>query len=141
MEWILSANNMSAVAAGLWTYAGDRPVIAFHGEMGAGKTTLIRALCARLGIRDVVASPTFSLVNEYHCHVGGADRPVYHIDLYRLRDEAEAVQAGIEDLLHGDECCLVEWPERAPGIFPERTVHVFIEPLDTHTRRVKIGEK
>lgn len=93
---------------------------AFHGDMGAGKTTFITALCKQLGVEDAMSSPTFSLINEYHTKEGTL---IYHMDLYRLKSEQEAMHAGIEDTLHSGNICLVEWPEKAPGIFPEDTLH------------------
>ena len=102
-------------------------VFAFHGDMGAGKTTFIHALCDVKGVKDVVGSPTFSIINEYVYTDNGDEKKIFHIDLYRLKDEEEAIQAGVEDCLYSDHICLVEWPERAPGIFPEDTVHVYID--------------
>lgn len=116
---------------------GNKKVIAFHGEMGAGKTTFIHALCDIKGVKDVVGSPTFSIINEYH-YPGGK---IYHIDLYRLKDELEAERAGIEDCIYSDQYCLVEWPERAPGIFPPETVHVFIKASGEQTRQLTIQDK
>jgi tRNA threonylcarbamoyladenosine biosynthesis protein TsaE len=116
--------------------AGITKVIAFHGSMGAGKTTLIHALCDVKGVKDVVTSPTFSIINEYH-YSGGM---IYHIDLYRLKDEEEAMRAGVEDCLYSHHFCFVEWPEKAPGIFPPGTLHVFIEPTDAQTRQLTIQD-
>ena len=105
--------------------------------MGAGKTTFIHYLCQAKEVEDTIGSPTFSLVNEYQT---GGENPqtIYHIDLYRLQSEEEAVRAGMEEYLYSGAICLVEWPEKAPGIFPPRTVHVYIEVLDITKRRVKI---
>jgi tRNA threonylcarbamoyladenosine biosynthesis protein TsaE len=94
--------------------------------MGTGKTTFIAALCRAKGVQSIPSSPTFSLINEYTLMSGD---PIYHIDLYRLRDEEEAREAGVEDCLFSGNFCLVEWPEKAPGIFPENTLHVRIETL------------
>ena len=112
-------------------------MFAFHGNMGAGKTTFIHALCDVKGVKDVVGSPTFSIINEY-VYKNGGDKKIFHIDLYRLKDEEEALQAGVEDCLYSDHISFVEWPERAPGIFPEDTVHVYIELIDSANRQLRI---
>lgn len=105
--------------------------------MGAGKTTLVSALCRHLGVRDAVTSPTFSLINEYRLPGG---QPFYHIDLYRIRDELEAEQAGIGECLHSGEYCAVEWPELAPDLLPAGTLHVYLEPTGPDTRVLKIED-
>jgi len=111
-----------------------KKVIAFHGAMGSGKTTLIHAICDEKEVTSPVSSPTFALINEYNSPTGS----VFHIDLYRLNDEEEAVRAGVEDCLYSGKTCFVEWPEKAPSIFPEDTLHLFIEPLNDHVRRLTI---
>jgi tRNA threonylcarbamoyladenosine biosynthesis protein TsaE len=111
-----------------------KKVVAFHGVMGSGKTTLIHAICDVQEVSSPVSSPTFALINEYTSPHGS----IFHIDLYRLNDEEEAVRAGVEDCLYSGKTCLVEWPEKAPSIFPEDTVHLFIESLDDQKRRLVI---
>ena len=102
-------------------------IFAFHGELGAGKTTFIKALCEQLGVKDVMSSPSFSLVNEYHDAEG---RPVYHFDLYRLKSPQEALDIGLEEYLYSGNYCFIEWPERAEELLPEETVHVTIVNRD-----------
>lgn len=138
MELNFSLDTIRNAAEQFWQIAGTETVYAFHGEMGAGKTTFIHALCDVRGVKDVVGSPTFSLVNEYVFSVNGKERKIFHIDLYRLKDEEEAIQAGIEDCLYSDHICLVEWPERAPGIFPENTVQVRINIINSTQRKLII---
>lgn len=116
--------------------AGDKNVFAFHGEMGAGKTTFIHAICDVKGVKDVVGSPTFSIINEYVFKEKGQTKKIFHIDLYRLKDEEEAIRAGVEDCLYSDHICLVEWPDKAPGIFPEDTLHVYIKVVNEKTRQI-----
>jgi len=111
-------------------------VIAFHGEMGAGKTTFIHSICEGLGVKDIVSSPTFSIINEYRTSTG---EPLFHLDLYRIKDEAEAIIAGVEDCLHSGHCCLVEWPDRAPGIFPGNTLHVYLQATGANARKLQIN--
>jgi len=137
MEFEFSLDNINKSATLFWKSIQNERVVAFHGNMGAGKTTFIHALCDVRGVKDVVGSPTFSIINEYVIR-DHEDKKIFHIDLYRLKDEEEAIQAGVEDCLYGDHLSLVEWPERAPGIFPEDTVHVYIDVIDSTNRRLRI---
>jgi tRNA threonylcarbamoyladenosine biosynthesis protein TsaE len=121
------------VAKNVITAIGDKKVIALHGQMGAGKTTFSHAFCNALGVIDVVSSPTFSIINVYETK---DDKTIYHLDLYRLKDEEEAIQAGVEDCLYSGNICLVEWPERIPTIFPENTLHIKINVVNTRQRRI-----
>lgn len=139
MEWTFSLDNINEVAKDFWKVTEGKTVFAFHGEMGAGKTTFIHALCDAKGVKDVVGSPTFSIINEYQYDCEGTKKALFHMDLYRLKNEEEAIRAGVEDVLLSGYIGLVEWPEKAPGIFPDDTVHVFIEPVNNETRRLKIA--
>lgn len=124
-EWLLSS-------------IGAARVICFHGEMGAGKTTLIQSICQRLGTKGSFSSPTFPIINEYGLAAGLGI--VYHMDLYRLNGLAEAERAGVGDALHSGSVCLVEWPERVPDIIPEEAVHVHLQVIDTETRSLRIDD-
>lgn len=139
MDLVFTLNTINEAAAQFWKAVGKHKVFAFHGPMGAGKTTFIHALCDAKGVMDVVGSPTFSIINEYVYDCEGTKLPLFHMDLYRLNGEEEAQRAGVEDALYSGHLCLVEWPEKAPGIFPAETVHVYIELLDTQSRRLKIA--
>ena len=141
MELKFSLDTIKEVATRFWKTAGGKKVFAFHGEMGAGKTTLIHALCDVKGVRGPVTSPTFSLINEYSYTEDGVEKKLFHLDLYRLKDEEEAARAGIEDCLYSDNICLVEWPEKAPGIFPPDTLHIYIEIMDSAYRKLGIDNK
>jgi tRNA threonylcarbamoyladenosine biosynthesis protein TsaE len=139
MELTYSLGEIREAAREFWKTFSGRRVFAFHGPMGAGKTTFIHALCEEKAVQDVVSSPTFSLVNEYIYRDGKVERGIYHIDLYRVSDAEEAIRAGVEDCLYSDHTCFVEWPERAPSILPPGTLHVRFEVLDTTRRRLKIN--
>jgi tRNA threonylcarbamoyladenosine biosynthesis protein TsaE len=128
-------DNIEVVAAELWTKLSQYKVWAFNAEMGAGKTTLIHALCNILKVEDSVGSPTFSIINQYQTESGNT---IYHLDLYRIKDEEEAIQAGVEDVLFSGDFCLVEWPGKIKGLLPEVTVFIKIEMLNSSTRRITI---
>ncbi|MEJ0103216.1 MAG: tRNA (adenosine(37)-N6)-threonylcarbamoyltransferase complex ATPase subunit type 1 TsaE [Bacteroidota bacterium] len=139
MEWTFALADIQKIATAFWLEAGDADVFAFHGNMGAGKTTFIHALCDVKKVKDVVSSPTFSIINEYSFDEKGTEKKIFHIDLYRVNDEEEARRAGVEDCLYSDHICLVEWPEKAPGLFPDDTLHIYIEALNNQTRQIRIG--
>jgi len=134
MEVNFSLNEIADAAQTVLAQTGKHKVLAFHGEMGAGKTTFINALCRAMGVEDVISSPTFSIINQYKTIKGDT---VYHMDLYRIKDENEAMNAGVEDCLYSGSICLVEWPEKAPLIFPDDTLHVTITSIDDNTRKLK----
>lgn len=140
MNWEFTIDKINTVAKSFWTAAAGKTVFAFHGLMGAGKTTFIHALCDAKGIMDVVGSPTFSIINEYEYDCEGTKKPLFHLDLYRIKDEEEALQAGVEDALFSGFICLVEWPEKAAGLFPDNTLHAFIDVVDDKTRRLRIAD-
>ena len=104
----------------------------FRGQMGAGKTTLIKEICKELGVKHTVQSPTFSLVNEYHTE---NDQIIYHFDLYRLKNVQEALSIGIEDYLDSGNICLVEWPEQAEELWdlPHTTFQISLNDSQTRT--------
>jgi tRNA threonylcarbamoyladenosine biosynthesis protein TsaE len=139
MDFQFELDQIDQFAGSFWKAVNGNRVFAFHGEMGAGKTTVIKALCQVKGIEDTVASPTFSIINEYSYVEGGQRKTMYHMDLYRLKDEEEASQAGVEDCIFSNAVCMVEWPEKAPYLFDEETVHVIVEPLSETRRRVTVN--
>jgi len=111
-------------------------ILLLTGELGAGKTTLVKALCKGLGSDDEISSPTFSLVNEYR---DASDEPIYHIDLYRLTSLDEALGMGIEEYLNSGAWCFIEWPELIiPLVTDEIAVRVNLEPQDDGSRRIVI---
>lgn len=141
MEWEFSLHDIEKTAKSFWLAAGSARVIAFHGEMGAGKTTFIHALCDVKKVKDRVGSPTFALIHEYRFEENGQEKKIYHIDLYRLRDEAEAIAAGIEECLYSGHICLVEWPEKIQALLPEGTLHGYLQVMKNNSRRLRLADK
>jgi len=115
---------------------GDHKVIAFNGQMGAGKTTFIHAVCEELNVTDTVSSPTFSIINEYSIPEGAK---IYHLDLYRIKDAEEAMNAGVEDCYYSGNLCLVEWPEKAETLLPDETIHCTIDVTANNARKLRIN--
>ena len=112
----------------------SQKVLLFQGAMGAGKTTFIKALCRSLGVGDRVSSPTFSLVNEYQAHEG----KVFHFDLYRIEEEQEALDFGIEEYWDSGSWCFVEWAERIPSLLPLHYTEVQLTVIDETTRSLTV---
>jgi len=108
-------------------------VVLFHGEMGAGKTTFIKALCVALGVKSPTSSPTFSLVNEYEATEG----LVYHFDMYRLKSETEALDFGIDDYLFSGNWCFIEWAEKIPNLIPDEHLVVTLTVVADGKRELK----
>lgn len=115
--------EIDKVAAEFIKVIGDNRIFAFYGDMGAGKTTFINSILKVMGIKEHTSSPTFSIVNEYLSTNYGT---VYHFDFYRLENEMEALDIGLEDLIYGEEYCFMEWPERIENLLPMNTVNINI---------------
>ena len=105
------------------SHIGDHRVFAFYGEMGAGKTTFIKAICEELGVEDVITSPTFAIVNEYGLPDGDC---IYHFDFYRIKKLEEVYDMGFEDYFYSGALCFIEWPELIEEVLPEDAVKVNI---------------
>ncbi|MEO7121486.1 MAG: tRNA (adenosine(37)-N6)-threonylcarbamoyltransferase complex ATPase subunit type 1 TsaE [Ginsengibacter sp.] len=135
MEIIYNLNEIRKVAKKLVSVARDYKIITFSGELGAGKTTLIIEICKELGVTEVVSSPTFAIIQQYNLDNHNL---IYHMDLYRLKDSREAIEAGIEDCLLSNELCLVEWPENARSLFPNETVQVLLQVLSADERKLVV---
>ena len=130
-----SLENIADAAKKFLAEAGDRRVFAFHGGMGAGKTTFIKALCSELGVTEVVASPTFAIVNEYMAQNG---EPVYHVDCYRVKTMDEACDFGCEDYFYSGNYCFIGWPELVEPLLPDDTADVCITVDDEGHRAVEL---
>jgi tRNA threonylcarbamoyladenosine biosynthesis protein TsaE len=134
MELQFTPDNIREAARMFWQTVKDQKVFAFYGPMGAGKTTFIHALCDEKKVSSTPGSPTFPIINQYEY----PDGTIFHIDLYRLKDEEEAIRAGVEDCLYSGDICLVEWPERAEAILPPGTVAVRFKVVAPDTRIITI---
>ena len=115
---------------------GDYTVFAFNGEMGAGKTTFIKALCQELGVEDVTNSPSFAIINEYRSDTTA--ELIYHFDCYRLENEMEAEEIGVEDYFYSGALCFIEWPERITDLLPDDTVEVEVVEEEDGTRTITL---
>ena len=135
MDVLFTLPQIQSAAAAFLNAVKNINVIALHGEMGAGKTTFVHAVCDELGVQNAVSSPTFSIINEYTTAAG---KTIYHLDLYRLKSVQEAIDAGVEDCFYSGNLCLVEWPEIAPTIFPDNTLHAYIEIAGDTERRLVV---
>ncbi len=129
----ITIDDLPEVATQIIAMGKDFPIWSFEGEMGAGKTTLIKQIGAELGIVDEVNSPTFSLVNEY---MDDQDETYYHFDFYRLKSEAEASDIGVEEYFDSGNYCFVEWAEKIPTLIPENILRIFILPRDHSSRKI-----
>lgn len=136
MIFTYTIETIHAIANEIITIAKQQKVWLLHGQMGAGKTTLVQAFCKALQVTDAVSSPTFSIINEYYSNSIGT---IYHMDWYRISSEAEAINAGIEDALYNNCYCWVEWPSIVPSILPTEVCNIHITLINETTRQIKIS--
>jgi tRNA threonylcarbamoyladenosine biosynthesis protein TsaE len=129
-------HDLGEVAKMFLEKAGHHTVWLFHGEMGAGKTTFIKSVCARLGVKDPMSSPTFSIVNEYQT---AKDKKVYHFDFYRIKNEAEAYDIGTEEYFYSGDLCLIEWPEKISSLIPAEHADVSITVENQNHRTIALS--
>ncbi len=118
-------------------HSSPNKTLLFYGAMGVGKTTLIKEICKELEIHDVTSSPTFSLVNEYQSNSGEI---VYHFDFYRIEDEEEAYDIGIEDYFYSNAWCLIEWPENIENLLPLNSVQIHLTQLSDGQRNIQLKQ-
>ena len=126
--------ELDRVSEELLQIGKDIPVWLFEGHMGAGKTTLIKALCRSLGVSSHVQSPTFSLVNEYEA----GNKLIYHFDFYRIKDETEALDMGVEEYLYSGDLCFLEWPGKIESLWPEHYLRLDLSADESGTRTLQV---
>ena len=131
METIFSLDELHNVVQQIWQQNKHQKIWLFNAQMGCGKTTFINALCRYLQIIEVPNSPTFSIINEYKSELVGT---IYHLDLYRLKDAEDAINAGVEEVLYSNNYCFIEWPEKALEIMPENICEINIKLADDNKR-------
>ena len=136
MEILIEATNDIPRAASVFIEEVlHRKVFAFKGEMGVGKTTFILGLLKALGVEDVQGSPTYSIVNTYDSKMFGR---IYHFDLYRIKNEDEALDVGIEEMIYGNDICFIEWPEKIKDLLPDNTIWSYIRINEDNSRSLII---
>ena len=133
---IKDKKHLLSAAREILKYSSDRKILAFYGSMGAGKTTIIKAICEVLGSVDIVSSPTFTLVNEYRTSDGDS---LYHIDFYRIKRLEEVFDFGVEEYLTGDSYCFMEWPELVEEILPPERVNIRIDVGENEVRILNLS--
>jgi tRNA threonylcarbamoyladenosine biosynthesis protein TsaE len=138
MQQSISLAELPSFAADFWKIADNKKVFAVHGPMGAGKTTIIAALCKHKGVLDAISSPTFSIINEYNFFENQEYKKIFHIDLYRLKNIYEIIQAGVEDCIYSGEICMIEWAEKALHLLSEDALHIIIKPKNSTLREIKM---
>lgn len=143
---MITINNLQEIRAAAKEFVaqiGDRRVFAFYGQMGAGKTTFIKAVCEELGVEDVITSPTFAIVNEYDADNSNGTSPytgkVYHFDFYRIKKLEEVYDMGYEDYFYSGALCFIEWPELIEELLPNNAIMVNIEMLGDGRRVVRFA--
>jgi tRNA threonylcarbamoyladenosine biosynthesis protein TsaE len=130
-------SQIKDVAAQLWQQYHQYKIWAFNAPMGAGKTTLIHALCNVLNVSSTVTSPTFAIINEYESSLISI---IYHMDWYRLKDKTEIIQAGCEDCIESGNLCFIEWAEKAHELFPLNTLYIKLEIINADERRLIVND-
>jgi tRNA threonylcarbamoyladenosine biosynthesis protein TsaE len=133
-----SVDELPEVANSVITFAGTNKIWLFYGEMGSGKTTLIKNICDLLKVEENVSSPTYSIVNEYQNDEGDI---FYHFDFYRLKNEGEAFDIGYEDYFFSGNYCFIEWPEKIPNLIPEGSLKIAISVLDNSSRLIQMSKR
>lgn len=127
---IKSLGELKHAAEQLISFGGSEKKILFYGDMGAGKTTLIKSLCESLGVKEPATSPTFSIVNEYQ----GESSKIYHFDFYRLKNQSEALDLGYEEYFYSGNYCFIEWPEKIPDLLPDHYISVVVQVVSDNER-------
>jgi len=126
------ADNLT-IAKNVIEFSGATRIFLFYGDMGAGKTTLIKSLCKALGSTDNITSPTFSIINEY-----AGPNKIYHFDFYRLKSQTEALDIGCEEYFYSGNYCFIEWPEKIPDLLPDHFVKIVLTVLSDGSRNIAV---
>lgn len=134
MDKNFSLGDLPSIAGEIISSVKNKTIL-FYGEMGVGKTTLIKEICQQLGILDNISSPTFSLVNEYQT---SKEERVFHFDFYRIEEEEEALDMGIEEYFDTNTWCLVEWPENIENLLPLDAAQIHLSILDDEQRNIQL---
>jgi len=134
MEEIFTITDLPIIARKIIENAKYKTIL-FYAEMGCGKTTLIKEIIKQLGVTETVNSPTFSLVNEY---LSNTDEEIYHFDFYRIEDENEALDIGIEEYFYKNAWCFIEWPQHIENLLPLEAVSIHLEVVNEHTRKIHL---
>jgi len=127
---VKSLHELKHAAEQLISFGRSEKIFLFYGDMGAGKTTLIKSLCECLGAKEPVTSPTFSIVNEYQ----GESAKIYHFDFYRLKNQSEALDLGYEEYFYSGNYCFIEWPEKIPDLLPDHYIRVDVQVMGENER-------
>lgn len=128
--------ELPQAATAILKFAGDEKIFLFEGEMGAGKTTLIKSICHSLGMKEMVSSPTYSIVNEY-IYPGGK---IYHFDFFRIKSQSEALDIGLEEYLSSADFCFIEWPENISDLWPNHFIEIMIVENESGERLINISK-
>ena len=131
-------NSIDEAAAQFVDVLDSRRIVAISGEMGAGKTTFIQAVCRVLGVPQIVNSPTFAIINEYFT---GSGESIFHFDFYRIEDPAELFDIGYEEYMYSGSYCFIEWPEKAESLIPEEALKINIAVREDESRQITIFDK
>jgi len=126
--------SIRQIPKSIFKHSGNQKIFLFYGEMGAGKTTLIKSICEYLGTSELATSPTFSIVNEYLMPGG----KLYHFDFYRLKNETEALDMGYEEYFYSGNYCFIEWPEKISGLLPDHFIRINIKVTGENAREISI---
>ncbi|MBL3656185.1 tRNA (adenosine(37)-N6)-threonylcarbamoyltransferase complex ATPase subunit type 1 TsaE [Fulvivirga sediminis] len=130
-----SLAEIEVVAKQIIDFSGEDKVWIFDGEMGAGKTTIIKAICNQLGVEDVVNSPTYAIVNEYN---NGEGESLYHFDFYRLDDQEEAMEIGATEYFYSGDYCFIEWPSKVRDLLPDKLLKIDISITEDNSRLIEV---
>jgi len=131
-----SLDDLKTAAQSIINFAGDEKIFLFYGQMGAGKTTLINALCRELGVTENTSSPTFAIVNEYRSSKGN----IFHFDFYRLKNQTEALDIGFEEYVDSGNYCFIEWPEKIPDLLPLNHLRISIAVTGEGAREITVDK-